>query len=399
VHLEGFPVGNQRTLKAYEWIIGILGLIILAWIAATQELESSWLLVGCWALSYLLFSDKAVFLTADAAFMPGYPLVIAALSTTGLPGAAWLILTSFLWHGIRNRSQIPRISFNMGSVAIALLAANGIMVAFWGTSNLLEPLSFQGLLRGLVMILTYHVVLTAAHSLLSYITDPELRFTARLTSSLKKSVPWFVPSYYFFSLLLIQLAQTGGIVAILFFLSAIYALWRQFYLSHAYEQESVRAATDSLTGVANREGFRRYLSRTLSPDKLPAAVLFVDIDDFKSLNDRFGHEFGDRALCTVASTLRKSVREEDLIVRWGGEEFIVFLWNTSLEQALSIAERICGSVRECKLPFDAEITVSIGCSGTNNVDEVSRLVYEADHALYRAKHEGKNRVYVAAASE
>ena len=139
------------------------------------------------------------------------------------------------------------------------------------------------------MILTYHVVLTAAHSLFSYITDPELRFTARLTSSLKRACAGLCQATIF--LAPSDSACPDRRYCCDSILPAIYALWRQFYLSHAYEQESVRAATDSLTGVANREGFRRYLSRTLSPDKLPAAVLFVDIDDFKSLNDRFGHEF------------------------------------------------------------------------------------------------------------
>jgi diguanylate cyclase len=392
-------VSNRPSLRIYEWATGVLGLIIIVHVTVTQGLERDWLLVGCWALSYLLFSDKTVFLTPDAAFMPGYPIVIAALSTTGLSGAAWLVLTSFLWHGICNRGRISRIAFNMGSVAIALLVANSIMVASWGTSNLPEPLSTEGLVRGLVMVFTYHVVLTAAYSLLSYIGNPELQFIARLTRSLKKSVRWFMPSYYFFSLLLIHLAQTGGIVASLFFLSAIYALWRQFYLSQAYQQESVRAATDSLTGVANREGFRRYLGSTLSTNKLPASVLFVDIDDFKSLNDRFGHEFGDKILCIVASLLKKFVRGDDLVVRWGGEEFIVFLWNTSVEQALTIAERICRAVRTCELPLGAEVTVSIGCSGTNDVDQVSQLVSAADDALYKAKHAGKDRVYAAATSE
>jgi len=147
-------------------VTGVLGLIIIVRVAAAQGLESDLLLVGCWALSYLLFSDKTVFLTPDAAFVSGYPIVIAALCTTGLSGVAWLILTSFLWNGIRNRGRISRIAFNMGSVAIAALAANSVMAALWGTSKLLEPLSIDGLVRGLVMIFTYHVVLTAAYSLL-----------------------------------------------------------------------------------------------------------------------------------------------------------------------------------------------------------------------------------------
>jgi diguanylate cyclase (GGDEF)-like protein len=400
VHWEGKPVSDRRSLRAYEWVTGVLGLVILIQAVATQGLENDWLLVGFWALSHLLFLDKTVFLTPDAAFMPGYPIIIAALCTTGLSGTAWLILASLVWHGIRNRDRISRLMFNTGSVAVAIAAANyAVSTVFPGVTKPLDSLSIDGLVYGLVLILTYHLVLTGAYSLLLYIEDPELPFITRLVRSLKKSLRWFMPSYYLFSMLLIHLAQTGGIIASLFFLSAIYALWRQFYLSQAYKEESIRAATDSLTGVANREGFRRYLDTTLCAARLPAAVLFVDIDDFKSINDEFGHEFGDRILCAVASLLKKFVRGDDLVVRWGGEEFIVFLWNTSIEQAFTVAERICKAVRNCELPHGAQITVSIGCSGTDDVNEVSRLVAAADNALYQAKHAGKDRVYVAATSE
>lgn len=393
-------MSDRRSLRAYEWVTGVLGLVILIQAVATQGLENDWLLVGFWALSHLLFLDKTVFLTPDAAFMPGYPIIIAALCTTGLSGTAWLILASLVWHGIRNRDRISRLMFNTGSVAVAIAAANyAVSTVFPGVTKPLDSLSIDGLVYGLVLILTYHLVLTGAYSLLLYIEDPELPFITRLVRSLKKSLRWFMPSYYLFSMLLIHLAQTGGIIASLFFLSAIYALWRQFYLSQAYKEESIRAATDSLTGVANREGFRRYLDTTLSAARLPAAVLFVDIDDFKSINDEFGHEFGDRILCAVASLLKKFVRGDDLVVRWGGEEFIVFLWNTSIEQAFTVAERICKAVRNCELPHGAQITVSIGCSGTDDVNEVSRLVAAADNALYQAKHAGKDRVYVAATSE
>lgn len=393
-------MSDRRSLRAYEWVTGVLGLVILIQAVATQGLENDWLLVGFWALSHLLFLDKTVFLTPDAAFMPGYPIIIAALCTTGLSGTAWLILASLVWHGIRNRDRISRLMFNTGSVAVAIAVANyAVSAVFPGVTKPLDSLSIDGLVYGLVLILTYHLVLTGAYSLLLYIEDPELPFITRLVRSLKKSLRWFMPSYYLFSMLLIHLAQTGGIIASLFFLSAIYALWRQFYLSQAYKEESIRAATDSLTGVANREGFRRYLDTTLCAARLPAAVLFVDIDDFKSINDEFGHEFGDRILCAVASLLKKFVRGDDLVVRWGGEEFIVFLWNTSIEQAFTVAERICKAVRDCELPHGAQITVSIGCSGTDDVNEVSRLVAAADNALYQAKHAGKDRVYVAATSE
>jgi len=400
VYLEAEPVSGRRSLRAYEWVTGFLGLAIVIQAIVAEGLRGDRLLMGFWALSHLFFLDKTVFLAPDVAFMPGFPIVIAALWTTGPPGTAWLILTSLIWQGIRNRDRISRVAFNSGSIAISIAVADSVASAiFRGITKPLNPLSIGGLVYGLILILTYHLILTGACTLLLYIEDPKLPFISRLIRSFKKSLTWIMPSYYFFSMLLIYLAETGGIIASVFFFSAIYALWRQFYFSQAYKQESVRAATDSLTGLANREGFRRYLDSTLSEAKLPVAVLFVDIDDFKSVNDEFGHEFGDSILCTVASLLKKLVREDDLVVRWGGEEFVVFLWNTSIEQALAIAERICGAARHCELPLGAQITVSIGCSGTDDINEVPGLVAAADNALYHAKHRGKDRVYVAATSK
>ena len=309
-------MSDRRSLKVYEWVTGILGLAILIQSVATQGFENDWLMVGFWALAHLFFLDKTVYLASDVAFMPGYPIIIAALYTTGLSGAAWLIFASLIWRVIRNRNQNSTIAFNMGSVAIAVAAANSIVMSLWGTTKLPNPLSAGGLIRGLVLILTYHLVLTSAGGLHLYFEDPKVPFLSRLMCSIRKSVRWFMPSYYFFSMLLIHLSQTGGIIASLFFLSAIYALWRQFYLSQAYKEESVRAATDSLTGVANREGFRRHIHGTLSDARLPAAVLFVDVDDFKSLNDEYGHAFGDETLCILASLLKNFCEMIWLSVGW-----------------------------------------------------------------------------------
>ena len=388
-------VRDQSSSRAYEWVTGVLGLIITGTAIIGQGLGDNWHMVVCWALSYLVFSDKTVFMTPDAAFMPGYPIVVATLSTVGLTGNAWLIIVSFIYHAIRNCGRISRIAFNMGTIAIASLAANSIMTTIWGTTQLLKPLSLEGLFRGLVMVFSYSVVLTFFHSMFAYFENPNIRFTRRLTISFKRCFRWFMPSYYVFSVLLIHLAQTGGVVGSLLFLFAIYALWGRFYFSRAYQQESIRSGTDALTGAFNRRGFRRYLSTELKLSKLPVSVLFIDIDDFKSLNDEFGHDFGDEVLCTITRLLRKYIRGDDLVVRWGGEEFIIFLWNTHTEHAFDIAERICSAIRDCELSFGAKVTVSIGCSGTNDIGEVSKLIFAADSALYRAKEAGKDCVYEA----
>ncbi|NLS44551.1 MAG: GGDEF domain-containing protein [Firmicutes bacterium] len=388
-------MNNHESSKAYECIIGILGLGILIWAGAIQKPEGNWLLIGFWAFSYTLFFDKMVFLTSDAVFMPGFPIMFAALCTTGFFGVAFLVMVSLIWHGIHNFYRFPGFLLTMGSIAVSIAFAGSMAMALWGTVDLVQPLSTDGLIQGFIIILSYHLLLAIIHSLFCYIEDPEYKVIPKLTQSLARNFRWLVPSYYFFSMLLAHLAQTGGVIACLFFLFPIYALRKQFYFSQAYKEEAIRASTDSLTGITNREGLRRQLSSVLSPAKLPAAVLIIDIDDFKSVNDQFGHGFGDNILCIVASLLKRFVRKDDLVVRWGGEEFVMFLWNTSIEQASAIADRICEAVRNCDLPGGVKITVSIGCSGTKNINEVSKLIPLADNALYSAKYSGKDQVYIA----
>ncbi|MFM1988924.1 MAG: hypothetical protein RJA99_1881 [Pseudomonadota bacterium] len=166
-----------------------------------------------------------------------------------------------------------------------------------------------------------------------------------------------------------------------------------------------RAATrDPLTDCLNRRAFAdlgepaHRIAR--APGGRPVAAMLLDIDHFKSVNDRFGHATGDRVIRTVAATLQASVRPGDLVARHGGEEFAVLLAGSGAEDALGIAERIRSLVADrCRLELaDVEglqVTVSIGVSDTGfGSPTLDALLDEADTALYRAKRAGRNRVLV-----
>ncbi|MDI7247969.1 MAG: GGDEF domain-containing protein [Bacillota bacterium] len=389
---------QERGLRAYEWGTGILGAAILVHAAAVRGLDQDWLLVTFWSLAHLFFADKGVLLLPDVAFIPGYPITIAALATTGLAGLAPLVVSSMIWNGVCKGRSVSRIAFNIGHIALAAAAARGVAILLWGTCRLDHPVSPQGLVHGLVIVLTFHAVFTAAHTLHRYLRDPAITFHLRLGRALARSLKAFVPSYYFFSVLLVHLVQTGGPIAGFLFLSAIYALWQQFYLVNAYREEVRKATTDALTALANREGLERSLDIMLRKDRFPVSVLFVDIDDFKRVNDTYGHDTGDRVLRTIGTLLRDFVREDDVAARWGGEEFVVVLWRTPLAESFQIAERIRNAVRSTSFPEGVHISVSIGCAAAYAPDDVSRLLSLADSALYRAKGQGKDRVFVAAAS-
>lgn len=177
------------------------------------------------------------------------------------------------------------------------------------------------------------------------------------------------------------------------------------YLLHTSEQREVtllrrEADTDSLTRLHNQAYFRRAASRRLEQAKrynFPLAIILLDIDNFKSYNDQFGHEAGNRTLCHVALGLQDSVRADDLVARYGGEEFVV-LMTGDLEAALVVAERIRLAV-ESQYSLQGipalrrQITVSLGIAFLTDQNEtLEQIIVAADGAMYQAKQTGKNCV-------
>ncbi|HEU5018961.1 MAG TPA: GGDEF domain-containing protein [Pseudolabrys sp.] len=163
------------------------------------------------------------------------------------------------------------------------------------------------------------------------------------------------------------------------------------------------AMVDPLTGIANRRAFlqeAKLLAKWDSGDSRPVAVLVLDIDHFKSVNDRFGHAIGDRTLEAFADTARMALRATDLIGRLGGEEFAAVLMDITPDQSLALAERLREGFARAAQDIDGRpvrATVSIGmvhCTGA--VREIADLLGRADQALYFAKENGRNRVEVAA---
>ncbi len=156
------------------------------------------------------------------------------------------------------------------------------------------------------------------------------------------------------------------------------------------------AMTDELTGVPNRRNVLGQLERLLAREPTPLAILIIDIDHFKSINDLYGHGVGDEVLKTVATVLRSAVREPACVGRLGGEEFVIVLPDTGLEDALRVAERIRHEVTSIDTGgwfADRQVTVSIGATvGEPGETRSKRLLERADAALYAAKHAGRNCV-------
>ncbi|GEN32763.1 sensor domain-containing diguanylate cyclase [Aneurinibacillus danicus] len=164
-----------------------------------------------------------------------------------------------------------------------------------------------------------------------------------------------------------------------------------------YEHIKKLAITDGLTGLHTRQYFsERYAEEYASAVRYntPFCLIMIDIDDFKKINDTYGHITGDEVLTAVARVIQQQVRTYDIVARYGGEELILLLPRTRLNDAFRIAERIRASFRTLEFPFP--VTASIGLAVyPNHAKDKEDLLMLVDDAMYRAKHQGKNRIKIA----
>jgi diguanylate cyclase (GGDEF)-like protein len=164
----------------------------------------------------------------------------------------------------------------------------------------------------------------------------------------------------------------------------------------AHDRIIILSYTDSLTGIANRRIFLESLGGAISfaqRQQTSLSIIMADLDDFKSVNDTFGHNAGDRVLQAFATFLVENSRQEDSIARWGGEEFIMMLPGTSAKEATVFCERLRHRLEEITfLDPGIRLTASFGVSAYRPEETSISFIGRADQALYEAKRLGKNQV-------
>jgi diguanylate cyclase (GGDEF)-like protein len=169
-------------------------------------------------------------------------------------------------------------------------------------------------------------------------------------------------------------------------------------LKDANETISRLAATDELTKLFNRRSFNDNLAAAVSATRrhqYPLAMIMIDLDHFKTVNDTFGHSEGDEVLKTFADVLREMIRVEDIAARWGGEEFVVILPHTSCDAAAALAERIrVAFERQVGSTKPITLSASFGVVQLQEEENPDDLIRRADAALYRAKDNGRNQVVI-----
>lgn len=204
-------------------------------------------------------------------------------------------------------------------------------------------------------------------------------------------------------LLLPQLRQIGffmGLVFVVLMFTTVLFTWA---LAHLTTLERADARHDALTGCLNRRAFGEIYDREATRSRRLGqglVILFVDIDHFKTVNDRFGHQVGDRVLEHFARALHALVRDTDFVFRWGGEEFVILLPHTGAPEGPAMADRIREQVAEDfvvtrNVREPVRLTVSVGVAAASRPPEgPESLIAQADAAAYRAKEAGRNRVAI-----
>lgn len=165
---------------------------------------------------------------------------------------------------------------------------------------------------------------------------------------------------------------------------------------------------DELTGMLNRRGFneeagrvfkyiysKHGLSLSRQGDTLPFSIVFIDIDDFKKVNDKYGHDEGDKVLKHTAKVMDRILRKNDIYARWGGEEFVVALPQSNKETAVKVAEKLCNAFADSKIKLGGkpvQVTMSVGIVMHSDETTLPQMIEKADQAMYKAKKKGKNQV-------
>jgi len=157
------------------------------------------------------------------------------------------------------------------------------------------------------------------------------------------------------------------------------------------------ATMDSLTNIYNRYQINAEIESEIirvQRTNKRFSLMMLDLDYFKKVNDTFGHDIGDKVLIEFTEVLKKCLRKNDKIGRWGGEEFVVLLLETSLEDALKISQKLCQEIDRYKFKSIGHLTCSIGVSLFRKDDTILTLLKRIDKALYKSKDEGRNRVSI-----
>lgn len=389
---------KEAEIKLFCTGIPAVGLLILLTHLPSINPLADFNLVVLMAVN--VFADLlSVTLQSGITVSLSYPIMICTLLLYGPAATMWVYIPASLFSQVTKKKDPFKILFNITQIAIAIYFASlllgslepRIMISqhiwqIFPAVFVFDLLNFCQVIK----VITLHV----GGSFLQAFKDSWLKEMAMVR-----------PIYYAAGILMAICYEAQGILGELLVIAPVLGAFFQLNAQSELKNQTSRANTDALTGLKNRHALTSWWEQEL-PQIISHArtlsVIMIDIDDFKKVNDRYGHDVGDLVLKSVAEILQDCVRYTDCVFRYGGEEFVVLLPGADLNGAKQVAERIRISIQHTRLTCldDAAITVSVGLSNlTSRVmneenDIAGELIRRADNAMYVSKKSGKNQVQI-----
>jgi len=331
-------------------------------------------------VSAKLVVDLLCYLTIPALLLFGAKSYIAGYEAYGLSlfAFAGVVLSSFLAYKFSGRWRLHRnflaVSFTAFYYYLLITGGESGSGIYWLYAYPLVVFSMMGMYAGTLML------------------------TAIITSTV---CILYIPDWLHLELIYSDTTRMRFVGSLLFVTALAYTMERarvSAAIAHAQVSRALEdlARTDELTGLLNRRGVSERIESELMRsirDGQEMSVVICDVDYFKKINDRYGHDVGDQVLVQLAEKLHRTVRGSDSVARWGGEEFIVLLPNTCIEQAYILIERIRESIAQESFYFSSrsiELSISCGLSSTKFSSDFTGLLKAADISLYEAKDQGRN---------
>lgn len=351
-----------------------------------NELEQQWDIDNLTALkkeirTTVLLAGILFFLFSIADYR-----LISSSSTFALLAISriFFVFLSFLIYFKADFFLTPHLAY----YSITLYEVFGTIIFFVITYNYQTPNFFIQALGLIVLILMVFFVI------------PNL-FVFRVIISLVLSLGFLFIATLKFSVTLNQFASVAVYLTIIICLSTLsaYRLSKYQRLDYIHKKSLLALSnTDPLTSLNNRAKFNSSLSDEINSCNhfgTTFSIIMLDLDWFKNINDQYGHNTGDDVLVEIGQLLKKSVREEDVIARWGGEEFVLLLRNTKHSYAQDLAQRLRLTIAQHPFSAGCSLTCSFGITSYITGDDMRSVIDRADQALYHAKSDGRNKVVKA----
>ncbi len=392
--------GREAIYQAlYFLAVASVGIPLFIRILLTMPLpepKTTALLAALGLVSYHL----PVVLPSRVHILPGFPLVMGALFSHGIAAATLVIIPSFLLHFFTRKHGLCNCLFNAGQFTFCLYAADTVRrLVGWNPGT---PASNLDLITVILMIAVYDItnILFVTGSRAIETKEPGTECFGKMFYDERKVV---LAQRTFLAVVSMLLSSHMGNIAFVIVFVGVLCLRLQNRFQKELVEKTQEAETDPLTKTHNLRYLEKWLDtefKALVESKKHCSVIFLDVDNLKTVNDTHGHSTGDQLLIHIAAIISANTRSKDRIARYGGDEFIVLCPNTNLTQAGSIAKRIQEAAGKKPFAYNGvtiEFGISIGVAAWPEHGETGTdVIRMADKAMYLSKTKGGNTIHTAA---